>query len=176
MNGAIYAVGAENPTGSAITPFNYSINPNTFVISVLGGIYSDIANVIYEKKSLANMQGNTAFSVYEPVNGQTYTIQFLRPTNVPLQIQVNISDSPILPSDINTQISSVCSIVFNNQFEKIFTKYFSSKFQSQLALLQGINQLSVKLSIDGGITWLDTVQYDIDQYASLGTISINIAS
>jgi len=170
----IYAVGDENSTGTNKTPFKYTIAPNTFVISVLGGKDADIAKVIYDRKSLANMQGNTAIPVIDPINNRTYMIMFLRPAAVPLSVQVNITESLTLPSDINNQINQICQNVFNTQFERIYTRYFSSKFQSALSSLQGINQVSVQLSIDGGDTWQDSVQYDLDQYANFGSIQINI--
>jgi len=172
----IYATGDENNTGVAKTPFAYTIAPHSYVVSVLGGDNAAIAKAIYDKMSLAAQQGNTTISVYEPLNGQTYPIKFLRPDEQPLDIMVTITDSPYVPSDIVAQVEAACNSAFDAKPERMFTKYFATAFQSKVALIAGVNNVTVQLSIDGGLTWLDSIQYDLDKYAVIGTITTDIVS
>lgn len=172
----IYATGDENNTGTAKIPYAYEIAPHSYVISVLGGDNAAIAQAIYDKMSMANQQGNTTVGVYDPINGQTYPIKFLRPDELALDIQVTITDSPYVPSDIVTQIESICNAVFDAKPERMFTKYYGTMFQTQIAQISGVNNVTVQLSIDGGSTWLDSVQYDLDKYSVMGEITVDLGS
>jgi|GEM_PF-5732689 len=174
IDDVIYAVGDENPLGTSKTPYSYTINPHSFVISVLGGDNSTIGKAIYDKKSLATMQGNQTVNYYESLNGQTYAIKFLRPSEQTLDIDVTITDSPNVPSDIISQVQELCLSIFNAKPERMYTKYYGTSFQSEIATISGVNQVSVQLSIDGGSTWSDSVQYDIDKYSSFGTVTVNV--
>lgn len=110
----------ENFTNATVTigSTNYPLSPHSFLVSVVGGTDTHVANAIFTKKSPGcDMNGNTSVTVfdtsgYDPPFPE-YPITFLRPTPLPILFEVNLQDSDALPSNIVDLVKAAVLDTFN---------------------------------------------------------------
>lgn len=78
--------------------------PHSFMPIVLGGLPTSIAEAIWQNKPTGiRSQGDTTVSVSDS-QGIPHSISFARPTNVPIYVSINITDTGEMPGDVVAQL------------------------------------------------------------------------
>jgi hypothetical protein len=110
----------DNPTGGAITVGStaYSVAAHSVLVSVYGGLASDIAKAIWTAKDGGcAYNGGTSAVVTDtsyPVGSQpTYTVSWLTPTPKPVYFVVTLQNNGSLPVDIVAQVQAAVLATFN---------------------------------------------------------------
>lgn len=110
----------DNTSGSDITygATNYPIVKNSVFVSAAGGEPADVAYAIWQKKSLGcSYNGNTSYTVLDKNGYETpypeYVVTWLTPTASAVYYKVQISDSDLLPYDVETSIQDAVIDAFN---------------------------------------------------------------
>lgn len=81
----------ENVTNAPVTIEGVTLGPHSIYACVDGGSDNDVALMLLRKKSLgAGWNGTTTINVVEPFSGQTYPVQFSRPTIIPIFARVTV--------------------------------------------------------------------------------------
>jgi hypothetical protein len=81
----------ENVTNAPLVIEGYALDPHSVLAVVSGGTDLDVATTLLARKSCgAAWNGTTVVNVLEPVSGQTYPVRFLRPTLVPIFVEVTV--------------------------------------------------------------------------------------
>jgi len=84
----------ENVTNATSVIDGITLVPHSIWVCVSGGQQSDIAMALLESKTPgANWNGSVTESVTDPVSGQSYPVQFERPTDVPILARVTVRAS-----------------------------------------------------------------------------------
>jgi len=79
----------ENVESSSQTINGISVAANSVWFGVKGGSNLEVASALLENKSGGcKWDGTTPVSIVEPASGQTYTVKFTRPTDVPILFRV----------------------------------------------------------------------------------------
>ena len=104
-----YAI--DNPTSSPATIGGVSIGANSVYVAVVGGLSTDIAKAIWQKKSAGcSYTGNTTVTVYDtsyPASQQpAYSVTYQVPTSLAVSMLVLLKTNPNLPALINTEIQN----------------------------------------------------------------------
>lgn len=180
LDGVEDCQGRENTTSIAGVYAGYTINPNRYAISVLGGSNSAIAEAIYSRKSAGLQDGNTTVSFAEPVTGQTYSFSIIRPTELEFRIKVTVENQASLPGNITALIKQALyddfyGVSANSERIKIASITYASRFYSALNdVYPGMEISDITLSTDGGSTWGPSATVNLDQYPSLTTAHITV--
>ncbi len=171
----------ENNTAGTIVIGGVSLIPNCIYVVAVAGADSDIAKAIYIKKAPGvNMYGNTTATYFDPTvnGGYTFTATFERPTAVPLQVNVSIKNSTLLPSDIVTQIQTTLTNNFNGEelaFRAVQIGQIInvSRFVPDLIALGAgdIRNLTIQ-QVTGGPSPANEIQLNIDKIATLVTSNV----
>ncbi|WP_088255408.1 baseplate J/gp47 family protein [Fimbriiglobus ruber] len=83
----------ENVAATTQTINGISMVPHSIYACVAGGSDTDVAAALLENKSSGcAWNGGTSVSVVEPASGQTYTVQFDRPTPVGILVRVTTTN------------------------------------------------------------------------------------
>ncbi len=91
----------ENYTGSPVVIEGVTLVAHSIWACVNGGSDADIAQVLLDKKSAGcAWNGAEVVDVTDPSSGQTYTVQFDRPTEVPLLFDIEIRQGSFTSSDV----------------------------------------------------------------------------
>ena len=95
----------ENATGSPVVIEGVTLVAHSIWACVNGGADADIAQVLLDKKS-AGCAWNGAESVVvtDPSSGQTYTVLFDRPTDVPLLFDIEVRQGTFTSSDLTQSV------------------------------------------------------------------------
>lgn len=162
---------------------NYPLLPHSVFVSVVGGAAQAIGQAIHVKKDLGcNMNGNTTVTVYD--NSYTppvpYPITFLRPTALPILFEVQLKQSPQLPSNISDLVKAAIIASFNgadgSARVRIGDTILASKFYGPVSAIgPGILILSIKISLAGPPN-LDSIATGVDQAPTVsdGDITVTI--
>lgn len=90
----------ENTTNATDTIDGIVLVAHSIWLAVQGGSDIDVATAILESKSAgANWNGTESVNVVEPASGQTFTVNFDRPTDVAVRARVTIQAGSTLPTD-----------------------------------------------------------------------------
>lgn len=169
---------ATVPVGST----NYPLLPHSLLVSVVGGDNEEIADAIWRKKDVGcDMNGNTTVTVvdsegYVPPYPE-YDIKFLRPTALPILIEVEIASSPSLPVDIVAQVKAAIIATFTGadggSRVRIGSLLLASKFYpGVIALGPEVSVLSILL----GDVYADqtSLLIGVDQAPTLDEADISV--
>ena len=152
LDGVLDCAGGENTTGSDISYGGYTINPNRYALSVLGGSDSQIAETIYNKKSAALQNGNTTISYTDPIINQTYNFSIVRPTQLQYFFDITLANEDSLPVNITDLVKDA---IYNNFYGltadairvKINSTTYASRFFSPINNIQsGIEIVSITMA------------------------------
>ena len=120
VSGVLQVLTIDNATNAPVAygSTSYTIDAHSMVVSVYGGLATDIAQAIWSKKPPGcSYNGNTTVVVYD-TNYATpvpYDVIFLTPTATPVYFNIEIKNSSFLPSNIVT-------LVQNAVIQSIFAK------------------------------------------------------
>lgn len=95
VSGVTKVVVTENDT--EFTDAN-GLPPHSFHVVAIGGDDSEIAEAIFIKKSIASTYGTTTISVTDS-QGFPHDINFSRPTEVPIYVEIDLTTYPDYPSN-----------------------------------------------------------------------------
>lgn len=180
----VYAT--ENATGAVVSMGSngYSLKANSLYIAVVGGTDEDVAKAIWLKKNLGcNMNGNTFATVFDTSGYQTpfpqYTVQFQRPSVVPIYFHVEIVNSVNLPSDIGVQVQSAIlgRFIGADGFsrERIGGTVYASRYYGAVSLIMdNLGLLTITVGLDAVGAVLDTLPIGIDEVPTLNTSNIEV--
>lgn len=174
LPGVISAVLYENVTN--VTDAN-GIPAHGIWLIVEGGANTDIANLIYDKKSYgANMKGAVSVDIPTP-SGGTFIAQFDRPTAEDLYIEFNIQGTV---TGAQFSVSAIKQYIVNNLLYNIGEAAETSSITAvALAAIQATSgnvgvPLDVKVSSDDA-AWIDyLLPSTLDKQFTLSTAHINI--
>lgn len=82
----------ENYEDDPVTIEGVTLGPHSIYVCVDGGLDNDVALMLLRKKSMGcGWNGTTTVNVQEPFSGQTYAVQFSRPTIIPIYMRVTVA-------------------------------------------------------------------------------------
>lgn len=185
LDGVLDCAGGENTTSSDISYGGYTINPNKYAISILGGNDSQIAETIYYKKSAALQNGNTTVSYTDPVINQTYNFSIVRPTQLSYYFNITLANQASLPINIADLVKNA---IYNNFYGlttdairvKINSTTYASRFFSPINGIQsGIDIVSITMASkpEGGSlsAYGNSVVCEFSQYPYLDKANIAVS-
>ena len=185
LNGVLDVAAAENVTDKDFNVGGWTIKPNQYSVSVLGGDNTEIAEQIYLKKSAALMSGNTEISFTHSDIGQEYKFNIVRPTELSFKFKIVLANQSSLPLNIETSIKEA---VFNNFYglsegsERVHigsTTYASRFYTSVNSVLDGIDVSSITMASQpagGAVSAYDTkIVCGFAQYPSLALEDIDVS-
>jgi hypothetical protein len=86
----------ENYTNQTAVIDGITLKPNSVYACVAGGADTDVAAALLENKSSGcNWNGSTTINLVEPASGQTYPVQFDRPDQIGILVQVNTTNGNV---------------------------------------------------------------------------------
>jgi len=168
--GVIQAVVLENETD--IIDVN-GTPPHAIYAIVNGGLDADIAQVIWEKKTLGStMRGTVAEVVLDSI-GNSHTIRFSRPTGVPVYVIVNVSQRAGWPSDGDDRIKAalVDWITLN---QSIGEELIFSRLYDPINSVPGHSVTSLFIGIAPAPVGTANISIDIDDIITLITANITV--
>lgn len=99
--------GYENITNTVVTWKGTQMQPHSINTIVKGGDVKQIGEVMLSCKNPGcDVGGTVTVEILEPISGQTYTMQFYRPTEAPLTAQVQVKIGENVSQDYVSQIAS----------------------------------------------------------------------
>lgn len=162
---------------------NYPLAKNSIYVGVVGGDNDEIAQAIFEKKSLGcNMNGGVTISVPDTSYSYpqpTYDITFNRPTDTNLKVAVQIKNSPLLPSGIVTLVKNAVIAAFNGtggQKARIGGTVLASNFYSNIAQIGNtVFVVSVLVNKGASSAIYNTIAFGIDENPTLADGNIIVS-
>lgn len=89
------------------------IQPQHVWVIVEGGSDADIAAAIFSTVGAGiGTTGTTAYLYYDPVSGESYTVRYSRPSDVPIYVIVNLTVDGNYPVDGDTQVENALIAYF----------------------------------------------------------------
>lgn len=174
----------DNSTNATVNtgPTNYPVAANSIYVAVAGGAAADVANAIWNKKSLGcSYNGTTTYTITDTSGVfpyPTYLVKWVTPTSVPIYIAVNIVNNPLLPSNITTLIQNAVLSAFNGQDggsrARIGSSIFSGRYYAPISSTSPYVQI---LSVNVGTAPSPSgsvVNMGIDQLPTLSVSNITV--
>lgn len=180
LDGVLDAFGAQNNLPNTASIYGYTLQPNSYVISVLGGADADIGLAILLKMSMATQNGETTVTVNDPVNNVPYEVKFVRPTELSYFFNIQVANSSNLPADIIDKIKDAVYNDFYNNRVRIASTVYASRFITAINNALGsinIASLTMASQPDGGTqsSFGNSVSCKLDQYPSLDKENIAVS-
>lgn len=169
----------ENVTSAWAAIDGILIGPHSIYVCVQGGTDADVAQALLETKSLgAGWTGTKKVNLVEPFSGQTYAVNFQRPTAVTVSVRVTARFNGVGAQSI---------------IPLALQRYADGELEGQSGFIIGsdvttfeisgaINQVeprifvtNVELSTDGINYASATVPITLKQIAALGAVQVNPA-
>lgn len=151
----------------------YEVPPHSFKVVILGGDSQAIANAIWKNKPTGiKSSGTTIVTVLDSYNNP-HDVAFVRPSPVPIYIDVVLDTFPDFPSDGIQSIKTALVQYFEDNFgvgkEIIYTRLYTP-----INSVQGHEVVSLNIGIDPSLMQNSNIAIDYDSIASLSTTNINI--
>jgi hypothetical protein len=174
----------DNPTAATVNTgaTNYPIVAHSVYVAAVGGVDADIAAAIWRKKDLGcNTNGNTSVTVTDDSGYSyphpSYTIQFERPTSLPVLFAVQLVNDPSLPSNIVQLVQAAIIARFNGTDgttrERIGSLILASRYYGAVAgVASNVSLISILI---GTVTpTLTQVSVGIDQRPTVSAANISV--
>jgi uncharacterized phage protein gp47/JayE len=176
----------ENVTSANITKgsTNYTLVPHSIYVAVVGGLASDIALAIWNKKSVgADYNGNTTVTVVDSSGYSapmpSYQVKFQVPTATPVLFAVQLANNPSLPSNIVALVQAAIVSAFaggdGGQRARIGSTLFASRFYAPISSINSnVAILSLLLGISTPTATSVTMGIDQAPVVSAANISVTL--
>lgn len=176
LDDVVDVVVRENDTGGVVTVQGYDMIAHSLYAVVLGGVDTDIAQAIFEKKSAGcQTQGEIVIPVTSEY-GSVNNIKFDRPTLKDVYITVNGSKTKNTPDTIGNTIKEliIANIQGNSNDEilHISETLYASRLYNEIVGLP-FNLLNVKVGLASG-TQEDNVEFNLNELGSISAENITI--
>jgi hypothetical protein len=172
----------DNSTNATVNtgPTNYPVIANSIYVAVAGGAASDIANAIWNKKSLGcSYNGTTTYTITDTSSVYpypTYLVKWVTPTSTPIYITVNIVNNPLLPSNIVSLVQASIVSAFNGQDggtrARIGASIFSGRYYAPVSATSQYTQIISLFVGESASPSGSVVNMGIDQLPTLSTSNI----
>lgn len=172
----------ENVTSSPIVIEGVTLKPHSIYACVDGGTDQIVAQALLQKKSLgADWNGATTVNVTEPITGQIYPVQFDRPTEIPIFVQVTVRGGASYPDVPGIVRSSI--VDYANGLQEGENGFIVGGDVSPFELAGAINReaptifvQNLLLSVDNVTFSAATITITISQLATLltGNIAVTV--
>lgn len=174
----------ENPTSSTVTvgSTSYSMLPHSLYVGVVGGVDSDIAKAIWNKKDIGcDYNGNTTVTVTDDSGYNypypSYTVKFHRPDSLPIKFAVQIVNSPSLPTNIVALVKAAIVARFNgadgSSRERMGSLVLASRYYGPIAgISSSVSLLSVLIGTSTAT--LTQIQVGIDKAPTISESDITV--
>lgn len=186
VDGVTDAYVTDNKTGIAESRgyTNYSLLPHSLYVAAYGGTSENIAKAIYSTAPPGtDMNGSTTYTVQDTENYvypyPEYLIKWVTPSPVSMHVEVEISQSNLLPSNVSALIQQSVQDSFNGTDggtrARIGSKVTAGRYYSGIQNIDTSNMeiLSITLSRNGS-TYLPSVEFGIDEIPTLDNANINV--
>lgn len=180
IEGVLDCAGADNPSGSSITVGGYTINANTYALSVLGGANSDIAEAMWSKHSMATQTGNTTISYTDVETNVSYNFSIVRPTELAYYFKVTLANENSLPVNIADLVKEAIYKDFYDNRVRINSTTYASRFYNAVnSVFDGIEIISIEMAskpAGGSLSaYGNSVTCKFSEYPSLDTANISVS-
>jgi len=148
---------------------------HSFMSLVLGGVDSEIAQAIWNNKPAGiRTFGNTSYQILDS-QGNPHTVNFQRPVQVPIYININLTKFPQYPSNGDAMVRQALIDYFDANFG-IGDSVIYSRLYTPVNSVPGhqINSLTVGTSPNP--TQMQNIPISFTQIASLSSANIIISS
>lgn len=179
------AIVINNPRNTPLVygATNYTLAPHSVYVGVVGGDDNLIARAILEKLNLGcDMNGITTVSVPDTSYSSpqpTYDIKFNRPTDTRFKINVQIQNSPLLPSGIAQSVKTAIVNAFNGvggQKARIGGTVLASNFYYAISSVgQNVFILSVLVSKANQPVIFNSISFGIDENPTIDESDILVS-
>jgi hypothetical protein len=157
--------------------------PNSIYAAVSGGVSSDVAQAIWNKKSPGcNYNGNTSVIVYDQSQQYSYpypqyTVTYQVPTPTPILFSVTMTNNSSVPSDSITQIQNAIIAAFAGQNggtrARIGSQILASRFYAPIINLGAwASPIEIQLGIDAANMFSVLMRIDQEPTVSSSNISV----
>lgn len=180
----IDAYAIDNPSGTTLTIGTVTIAARSLYVAVVGGTDADVARAIWKKKSPGcGYQGNTTVTVLDTSSGYdmpypSYDVTFQRPDALPIYVAVTLTNSGLVPSDVETQVRNAIVAAFSGldggPRARVGAMLYASRFYAPVALLGSWAQIvSIKIGTTSTPT-SDDIAIEIDQVPTISAANIAV--
>lgn len=182
--GVIDAYATENVTSSTVNmgSTSYPVVAHSLYVAAVGGAPEAVAKAIWLKKDVGcDYNGNTVVTVVDDSNYEppypTYDVKYEIPDPLPILFEVQIRDSDLLPSNIETLVKNAIVASFTgadgSQRARIGAELLASKFYpGVIAIASSVSVLSILI---GTSTPTDTsVLVGIDEVPTIDPADITV--
>ncbi len=164
----------ENPTGAvqAITGLPaHSVN-----VVVDGGLTQDIANQIFTRITLGVVQVGAVSSIVTDSQGNSHTVKFDRPTDVPIHVILNVTKLSGWPTDGADRLKSAL-VAWTIANQRIGKDVIHSRLYDCLNVVPGHSITTMLIGTAPAPTLEDDVAIAFNQLARFTTanITVNVA-
>lgn len=173
----------SNPTDETVYfgSTNYPVIRNSILISVVGGVDYDIAWASLVKAGTGcSFNGNTEVTVTDndvlSVEPLTYDIKFLRPNNKRLQFKVVVSDPLDISYDAEQAIKNAIldALKSGKTRARIAQNIRAVQYAPSAINATSLEIVSIEISLDDGVTWIDKYQLGVDEYPVTTAFDIEV--
>ena len=191
INGAVFNVDGvldcyviDNPAGVTVLKgsTNYPLAHNSLYVAVVGGLATDIAQAIWNKKDVGcSYNGNTTVSVTDTAGYEypqpSYAVSFERPVSLPVLFAVQIVNNPSLPANIVALVQAAIIAQFNGsnggQRARIGSLILATAYYGAIASV-ATNLMLVSVLIGTEEPTATSVQVGIDQSPTISADNISV--
>lgn len=173
VNNVTDVVVVENDSSEQTTIQGVELERNSIYVIVNGGDNSEIAEAIRQSKS-GGCATNGQIAVM--LSGAYIPLQFDRPQNTNVYVQVTLNKGENIPDDYEALIKSAIVNNFNgadgSSAITIGQTIYASRFYCPITAL-GVNVIAIKLSVDND-TWQDVLSFNLNQLPVTDATNIQV--
>lgn len=169
----------DNPKGSAVQVGHsrYSIKPHSIYVAVIGGEDAAIAKAIWTYAGNGcDFNGNKTVTVTDDSYTEpkpSYTIQFMRPTGIPIYFEVKLKRGAVIGSEQTVKETIAKSFQLLSK-SKIGATIYAIEFVSDLVkALPSDHLLDVKVGLTNR-DFAETITVGIDQYPTISAQNVKV--
>lgn len=177
----VYAIDNVSNEPVIIGATNYELAPHSLYVAVTGGVDTEIAQAIWDKKDVGcDYNGDTEVIVTDDSYSYPqpqYTVKFQRPDITPVLFLVRIAQNSALPANISALIKAAIIAAFSGtdggSRARIGGTIFASRFYGGISQLSPVVEiLEVLIGID--TPSLNAVTLGIDQAPTVSNADITV--
>lgn len=170
----------ENTSATTQTIDGISMVAHSIYACVEGGSDADVAQALYETKTAgAGYNGSQTVSVTDPYSGQTTSVKFDRPTQIPILVRVTVKQTPLDAQNIvrDAIMDYVNGDLPGGMGLKVGDDVYPFEFSGAINQVQPpLIVTNIEISTDGATWSTSPLTVGLDEVATLqrSAITVNI--
>lgn len=149
------------------------VPPHGFLPIVLGGLPTTIGEAIWKNKPTGiRSHGNTTVVVYDS-QGIGHNISYKTPTNIPVYVKINISNTGLMPGDVVAQLKESITTYGNSNFS-IGDDVIYSRMYTPVNAIAGFQVNSLYIGTSPSPSGVANVAINFDAVSSWDAANISI--